>query len=80
MRQRRSRGSVGSVRMPAISDGWQMTIPDTETPSTYLVLAPGARLTDEDLASAKQTLAQLKAKANTVDRRFPGGRYPDVHN
>ena len=66
-----------------ISDGWQMTIPGTETPGTYLVLAPGqkapddvsrysvrqsptfniflgARLTDEDPPSAMQTLAQLK--------------------
>jgi hypothetical protein len=66
-----------------ISDGWQITIPGSETPGTYLVLAPGqkepndvsgyivrhsptfniflgARLTDEDPASAKQTLAQLK--------------------
>jgi hypothetical protein len=66
-----------------ISDGWQITIPGSETPGTYLVLAPGqkepddvsgyivrhsptfniflgARLTDEDPTSAKQTLAQLK--------------------
>jgi hypothetical protein len=66
-----------------ISDGWQITIPGSETPGTYLVLAPGqnapddvsgytvrhsptfnilfgARLTDEDPRSAKQTLAQLK--------------------
>jgi hypothetical protein len=66
-----------------ISDGWQITIPDSETPGTYLVLAPGqkepddvsgytvrrsptfniffgARLTDEDPTTAKQTLAQLK--------------------
>jgi hypothetical protein len=66
-----------------ISDGWQITIPDSETPATYLVVAPGqkepddvsgytvrhsptfniflgARLTDEDPTSAKQTLSQLK--------------------
>jgi len=66
-----------------ISDGWQITIPGSETPGTYLLLAPGqkapddvsgyivrqsptfnvflgARLTDEDPTSAKQTLAQLK--------------------
>ena len=66
-----------------ISDAWQITIPGSEKPGTYLVLAPGqqapddvggytvchsptfniflgARLTDEDPAKAKQTLAQLK--------------------
>jgi hypothetical protein len=66
-----------------ISDAWQITIPGSETPGTYLLLAPGqnapddvsgytvrqsptfniflgARLTDEDPARAKQTLAQLK--------------------
>jgi len=66
-----------------ISDAWQITIPGSETPGTYLLLAPGqkapgevngyivrqsptfniflgARLTDEDPTSAKQTLAQLK--------------------
>src|SRR6476620_10109997 len=66
-----------------ISDAWQITIPGSETPGTYLVLAPGqkapddvsgyivrqsptfniflgARLTDEDPASAKQTLSQRK--------------------
>jgi hypothetical protein len=66
-----------------ISDAWQITIPGSEAPGTYLLLAPGqkapddvsgytvresptfniflgARLTDEDPASAKQTLAQLK--------------------
>ena len=67
----------------AISDAWQRTIPGSETPGTYLLLAPGqkapdgvngyivrqsptfniflgVRLTDEDPASATQTLAQLK--------------------
>src|SRR4029078_2750653 len=66
-----------------ISDAWQLTIPGSEAPGTYLLLAPGqkapdaftgytvresptfniflgARLTDKDPASAKQTLAQLK--------------------
>src|SRR6188472_3124632 len=66
-----------------INDGWQIAIPGSETPGTYLVLAPGqkapddvsgyvvrqsptvniflgARLTDEDPTSAKQTLAQLQ--------------------
>jgi hypothetical protein len=66
-----------------ISDGWQITIPGSEAPGTYLVVAPGqkapddvsgytvrhsptfniflgARLTDEDPTSAKQTLSQLK--------------------
>jgi hypothetical protein len=66
-----------------ISDGWQQTIPDSEKPGSYLLLAPGqeepddaggytvrhsstfniffgVRLTDEDPRSAKHTLAQLK--------------------
>jgi hypothetical protein len=69
--------------LSSISDGWQITIPGSEAPGTYLVLAPGqqapddvngytvrhsptfniflgARLTDEDPASAQQTLAQVK--------------------
>jgi hypothetical protein len=29
-----------------ISDAWQRTIPDTESPGTYLVLAPGQRLAE----------------------------------
>jgi hypothetical protein len=69
-----------------ISDSWQITIPGSETPGRYLVVAPGqkapddvrgyivrqsptfniflgARLTDENPARAKQTLAQLKMYA-----------------
>jgi hypothetical protein len=30
-----------------ISDGWQQTIPDTESPGTYLVLAPGQKAPDD---------------------------------